>query len=153
MFSGGIVGGVVEVNQGAVEYQVDLQLLAVRHLLKVLVPWDSRGRAQSERNCHGSECGGCGRLKIRRNASTFRPQGRHNKGRANGRCYPLTSDVEAQLGLDVALGVSDSVAALVSACGPLEDDLVLDDLDPTQVALRGHADTGPQYHGRSATWG
>lgn len=71
MFSGGIVGGVVEVNQGAVEYQVDLQLLAVRHLLKVLVPWDSRGRAHSERNCHGSQHGGCGHLKIRRNASTF----------------------------------------------------------------------------------
>lgn len=65
----------------------------------------------------------------------------------------LTSDVEAQLGLDVALGVSDSVAALVGACGPLESDMALDNLNPTQVALRGHADTGPQYHGQSATWG
>lgn len=89
----------------------------------------------------------------RRFGSLKRPEERRNEGRANGRRYPLTSDVEAQLGLDVALVVSDGVAALVSACGPLEGDVALDDLDPTQVALRGHADTGPQYHGRSAAWG
>lgn len=65
----------------------------------------------------------------------------------------LTSDIEAQLGLDLALGISDGVAALVAACGPLEGEVALDDLNPTQVALRGHADTGPQHHGQCAIWG
>lgn len=37
MLFGVIVPGVVEVNQGAVQYQVDLQLFGVWYFLKVLV--------------------------------------------------------------------------------------------------------------------
>lgn len=43
MLSRGIIGGVVEEHQGAVEYEVDLQLFAILHILKHKVLWDSRG--------------------------------------------------------------------------------------------------------------
>lgn len=44
-----IIWGVVEVNQGAVEYQVELQAFTVRHNLKDLVLWDTdRGKVRTD---------------------------------------------------------------------------------------------------------
>lgn len=49
--------------------------------------------------------------------------------------FPLTSDIEAQLHSDIALGVSDGVASLVSTCDSLEYDVLFADTDAALVAL------------------
>lgn len=49
--------------------------------------------------------------------------------------FPLTSDVEAQLHLDIAVGISDGVAPLVSTCDSLEYDVLFADADSSLVAL------------------
>lgn len=49
--------------------------------------------------------------------------------------FPLTSDFEAQLNSDIALGISDGVAPFVSTCDNLEYDMLFTDADSALVAL------------------
>lgn len=49
--------------------------------------------------------------------------------------FPLTSNVEAQLNSDIALGISDGVAPLVSTCDSLEYDVLFADADAALVSL------------------
>lgn len=49
--------------------------------------------------------------------------------------FPLTSDFEAQLHLDIALGIHYGVAPLVSTCDSLEYDVLFAGADSALVAL------------------
>lgn len=63
---------------------------------------------------------------------------------------PLTSDIEAQLYSDIAIGISDGVAPLVGTCDSLEHDVLFADTDAALVALPERPDSGQQHQSRTA---
>lgn len=62
--------------------------------------------------------------------------------------HALTFDIEAQLPLDLPLGIPDGIAPLIGTCHSAEGDVVLVDTHAALVAFPGLTRTGQQHQSR-----